>query len=248
MGMGMGTGDVGFFLVHGGAHDSRCWEPLLPLLDGPAKAIDLPGRHGSGSELSLLRLSDFVDSALADLDAFNAAGHVIVVGHSMAGITIPKLAALRPSRVGHLVFLSCFIPKEGTSVLDGLPLPLRWITRASLPFAGRRSMPPALARRLFCNDMDADQERFALSVLTSEAVKVIREPVSRLDLPAHSDIPRTFIRLSQDRALPPTLQERLIDNLGECDVVTLDSGHNAMISHPRELAAVLNGLALNVSA
>lgn len=234
-------------LVHGGAHDGRCWQPLLPLLDGPARAIDLPGRSGSKAELSALRLSDFVKSAVADLDAFDDVERVVLVGHSMAGITIPEVAARRPTRVAQLVFLSCFVPKEGTSVLDGLPLPLRWITRCSIPLAGSRSMPPALARRLFCNDMDPEQERFALSVLTSEAVRVIQERVSRRDLPGPDVVPRTFIKLSQDRALPPKLQDQLIRNLGECDVLTLDSGHNAMISHPRELAAVLNGLASNVS-
>ena len=31
-------------LVHGGGFDSRCWDPLLPHLAGPAIAVDLPGR------------------------------------------------------------------------------------------------------------------------------------------------------------------------------------------------------------
>lgn len=236
-------GDVGFMLIHGGGHDRRCWQPLIPYLAGPVLAIDLPGRSGTKAELAALRLSDFVDSAVADLDAFNAAERIVLVGHSMAGITAPKVAALRPSRMAHLVFLSAFIPEEGTSVLDGLPMPLRVFTRLSIPFARQGGMPPALARRMFCNDMDPEQERFALSVLTSEAINVIREPVSRADLPGVDVVPRTFIKLTRDRALRSRLLDKVIRNLGQCDVVTLDSGHNAMISHPGELATVLNGFA-----
>jgi pimeloyl-ACP methyl ester carboxylesterase len=220
---------------------------LTPLLNGPSLAIDLPGRHGTKAELSAIRLSDFVASAVADLDAFNAAERVVLVGHSMAGITIPTVATLRPERIARIVFLSCAIPQEGTSVLAGLPLPLRWVTRLSVPFAGSRGMPPSLARRIFCNDMDAEQERFALSVLTSEAIKVILEPVSRRDMPSHGVIPRTFIRLSQDRALGPKVQRQVMVNLGDCEVATLDSGHNAMISHPTELASLLNGIAAAVT-
>ena len=33
-----------FVLVHGGFHDRRCWERLIPLLSRPALAVDLPGR------------------------------------------------------------------------------------------------------------------------------------------------------------------------------------------------------------
>ena len=31
-----------FVLVHGGAHGAWCWNPLLPHLEGPVLAVDLP--------------------------------------------------------------------------------------------------------------------------------------------------------------------------------------------------------------
>lgn len=33
-------------LVHGAGMGSSCWDRLVPLLDGPAVAVDLPGRGG----------------------------------------------------------------------------------------------------------------------------------------------------------------------------------------------------------
>ena len=53
---------------------------------------------------------------------------------------------------------------------------------------------------------------------------------------------------SRDQSLPPDTQTTMIANLaaspgGDLAVVELDSGHNVMVSHPRELAEVLNRIA-----
>jgi hypothetical protein len=63
-----------------------------------------------------------------------------------------------------------------------------------------------------------------------------------------SAIPKTWIRLLQDAILTPGIQDVCIANLetspgGTVAVIELDSGHNAMISHPRELAEILDGIA-----
>jgi hypothetical protein len=48
------------------------------------------------------------------------------------------------------------------------------------------------------------------------------------------------VLLARDRALPPWNQRRQIANLGSCEVVTFDGPHDAFVSHPTELATVLN--------
>lgn len=230
-----------FFLIHGGGLDSRCWDPLLPLLDAPAKAIDLPGRGSRPGELRKLHLADFVEAAVCDLDKFTATEKVVLVGHSMAGITIPAVAAARPHRVEQLVFISCYIPHEGKSVLNEMPLWLRALIRVAsiLP---PRALDPRVAHQVFCNDMTEEQTTFTLSGLIPEAPNVLRDPVSRSTLPAHSELPRTYIKLTQDRALGPALQDRFIENLGECRTLEISGGHCAMISRPAELANALNSL------
>ena len=46
----------------------------------------------------------------------------------------------------------------------------------------------------------------------------------------------------RDKSLPPRQQRRFIENLGGVDeVIELDTCHNAMISMPDELAAILVG-------
>jgi pimeloyl-ACP methyl ester carboxylesterase len=99
---------------------------------------------------------------------------------------------------------------------------------------------------VFCNDMDAEQTQYVLDRTGTDAAVVLAEPVSRAGIPA--DLPKTFVKLRRDQSLPPDHQDVLAQNLrdspgGDVDVVTIDAGHDVMISRPEALAEVLNRIA-----
>ena len=101
-------------------------------------------------------------------------------------------------------------------------------------------------RLMFCNDMDEEQTRFVLERTGTEAAAVLAVPVTRAGIPP--ELPKTFVKLLQDQSLPPDQQDVLIQNLrhspgGDVDVITIDAGHDVMISRPKELADVLNRIA-----
>ena len=105
-----------FVLVHGGAHGAWCWSPLLPYLEAPALAIDLPGRGKRPADLATVTAETFADSAAADIGRAGLSD-VILVGHSMAGVTLPRVAARVPERLERLVFVSCAVPGHGENML-----------------------------------------------------------------------------------------------------------------------------------
>jgi pimeloyl-ACP methyl ester carboxylesterase len=247
-----------FVLVHGGAHGAWCWQRLLPFLDGDTLAVDLPPktvrggprRHEPLPELRTLTVADFADSLLRDV---SAAGfeRFVLVGHSMGGLTISEVARRVPDRVEHLVYVSCMVPPEGASAIEALPEDLRAITRDAVEEARHGGDNPIggldeeTTRAMFCNDMDEEQTRFVLDRTGTEAAGVLAEPVSRVGIPP--ELPKTFVKLLRDQSLPPDHQDVLAENLrdspgGEVDVVTIDAGHDVMISCPEELADVLNRL------
>ena len=83
----------GLVLVHGGAHAGDCWELTVAELARIAPelrvlAVDLPGRGARPADLTALRITDFVNSAVADIEGAGL-GDVVVVGHSMAGLVVP---------------------------------------------------------------------------------------------------------------------------------------------------------------
>ena len=231
-------------LVHGGSHAGDCWQPTQTALEAQdpgvvSLAVDLPGRRQVPGDLATLTIDDCVRSVVQQIDAAGI-DELVLVGHSMAGLTIPGVATeLGAERCRRLVFLSCCIPPEGGTVLDTLDGPLKRMAARSVRKGGvSKPVPSFLAARSFCNGMTKQQKRFSLAHLHPESAGVAGQPVSRASLPA--EIPKSWILLLQDRALSPTKQRQFIENLGGVDeIIELDTCHNAMISEPAQLAALL---------
>jgi pimeloyl-ACP methyl ester carboxylesterase len=230
-------------LIHGGAHAGDCWdltvaelarqEPQLRFL-----AVDLPGRGSKPANLADVTIADFVDSVVADVEDAGL-GDLVVVGHSLGGLTVPGVVAkLGTRRVREMVMLSAFVPPQGRSVAQALRGPLVPLARSAGLIGRSFPMPVAAARFAFCNGMTREQRRFALSRLYPESVKVIVEPVDRGEMP--HDVPRTWVMTLRDRALSARQQHNCITVLGGVDtIVAIDTCHDAMISEPRRLAEIL---------
>ncbi len=240
-------------LVHGGAHGAWCWEPLLPFLDDPVLAVDLPPRAVRGDphatappETATIDLADFADSVLGDVDDAGY-GRFVLVGHSMGGLTIAEVARRDPDRVAHVVYVSCIVPPEGQTIIDTLPVELQAMTRDAVEGARAGGLPmggldEATIRRMFCNDMDEEQTAFVLAHCGVEAPAVFGDRVTRRGTPATTA--STYVRLARDQALQPGDQAAQIASLraspgGPVEVVELDTGHDVMISAPAQLAPIL---------
>lgn len=229
-----------FVLVHGGAHGAWCWERMVPHLKARAVAIDLPGRGSRPAPLEEVGLDDWVDAVVETIDGL-APDPVMLIGHSLAGVTLPRVADRIPQKIKHLVFVSCSVPPEGRSVIDILSPEVRPLAEASLKDRVASALSGEIARSMFCTDMDEEQTRFVLDHLVAEAWSPMLEP-SRLAGLGHG-VPMTYVKLLKDEVLPPTLQDEMIAHLGSADVVELDAGHDAMVSRPDALASLLNRLA-----
>jgi pimeloyl-ACP methyl ester carboxylesterase len=231
-------------LVHGGQHAADCWEPTVAELrrrapDVPVLAVDLPGRGSSPADLATVTVADWVDSVVRRIEA-EGLNEVVLVGHSMAGLTVPgAVARLGAERVRRMILMAAAVPPQGSSILDTLSGPLAWYAGRAARRGGPSSpMPRLLARMSFCNGMTPAQREFTLARRYGESTRVTAEPADRSALPR--EVPRTWILTLRDRAQSLATQRRAIAALGGVDeVVELDTCHDAMISAPAELAAIL---------
>ena len=233
---------MAFVLVHGGAHTAGCWARLEPHLEATSLAIDLPGRGARPASLLELRLDDWVDAIVEDIGAVGDE-KVVLVGHSLAGMSLPRVAARVPERLAHIVFVSCSVPPEGRSPIDMLEPEVQKLARTQEARGTSTVLPEAAARAMFCNDMDEEQARFVIDGLVPEAPEPIHEP-SRLAGLANG-VPMTWVRLLRDTVLPPATQDVYIEairSVAPIAVVDLDAGHDAMVSQPEALARVLNAI------
>jgi pimeloyl-ACP methyl ester carboxylesterase len=220
-------------LVHGAWHGAWCWDAVIDAL-GPDAAItvDLPG-HGS-SDRPLGDLASDVATVVAAAEAID--GGVTLVGHSYGGMVITN-AATHLHRLDRLIFLAAYRPHLGDS-LSELSAQIPGDAADTLVFSDDFStvrLNPGLAAPVFYNDCSDDDIAAALPRLSAQAMVTFTTPseedASRLE------VPQTYIRCTQDHAVPLALQEQMSTDVD--DIVTLESGHSPFFSMPDALAEAL---------
>ncbi|MFI9031062.1 alpha/beta fold hydrolase [Streptomyces sp. NPDC053560] len=186
-------------------------------------------------------------------------GPVILVGHSMGGATITQVANRVPELIERLVYLSafccvrlrsvldCYLTPEGAStLLPGIPsvkVPEGWgISRTNW----RSADPEFLAAAKAALAADYSDAAFlaALNTFEPDEAAAVSTDDARGHRAAWGRIPRTYVRYTQDRAIPLALQDRMIAEADEAtpgnrfDVCSLHAPHLGP-EDPRHLASVL---------
>ena len=105
-------------LVHGGGLGADSWDLTVDEIHRRAPeltvlAVDLPGRRGKHGDLLTLTIADFVDSVVGDIEDAGL-GEIVLVGHSMAGLTVPGVVTkLGSSRVREMILANGVRPTRG---------------------------------------------------------------------------------------------------------------------------------------
>jgi pimeloyl-ACP methyl ester carboxylesterase len=230
-------------LVHGGEHAGDCWDLVVAELrhrepELRTLAVDLPGRGRTQGDLAAATIGEWVDSVVADVAAAGF-DDIVIVGHSMAGVTVPGVVTkLGSARVREMILVAAFVPAQGQAIVDTLGGPLatfaRYAARGGRPF----KIPRVATRYAFCNGMTREQRRLTMSKLCAESARIPGEPVDRSGFP--NDVPRTWVLTTRDRALSQKSQRASMTALGGVqEVIPIDACHDVMFSDPERLAQIL---------
>jgi pimeloyl-ACP methyl ester carboxylesterase len=237
--------DVGFVLIHGGGFGPWVWGRVTPLLNLPALAVHRADPIDLELSVRSISLADCAEFVQAEIEAAGFQ-EVILVAHSIGGVIAPEVATRLPERIKHMVFIAANIPPEGKRPLDVLPFKDRWINRVAIILqAWGLSMSDKqiehAVRNVLCHDVDEAGIQLVLERgVTPEPPALAFTRIYRANTP---DLPRTYIKLLQDRTLALETQDQMAENLGQANVVTIDTGHTAMLSRPQALADILNQIA-----
>ena len=198
--------------------------------------------------------------ALVDDVAARANGTVVLVGHSMGGLTITPVAQAVPDKLAAVVHLAAYMLRPGGLVEDvmdedskllGLLCADPAVTGA---FRFDVAARDAEYRRLFVGAFYGDLSDTALAVAfrnlhCDEPMGVTLEP-SPVTADFYGTTPRHYIRRLADQAIPVARQDQMI---AEMDRVTpsatvvhaLAASHSPFLSQPDELVAILKAIATN---
>lgn len=225
-----------FALVHGAWHGAWCWEALVPelaALGHRAVAVDLPCDDvHAGAD----RYADVVAESLAGVD-----DEVVVVGHSLGGLTIPLLPQRRP--VQRLVFLCALLPDPGRSFVGQLreqPIFVPGFQRETrVDELDRSYWPPGAAAADLYRDLPPAQAAAGEARLRPQARAPVREVTP---LRAWPEVPVTSIVARADAAVSPDWSREAARARLGVEAVELNGGHSPFLTQPRELARLLDSL------
>jgi pimeloyl-ACP methyl ester carboxylesterase len=226
-----------FALVHGAWHGAWSWERLSPELEVAGHsvvAVDLPCDDPQST------FSDYADMVVASLE--DADDDVVVVGHSLAGQTIPMVAARRP--VQRLVYLCALIALPGRSFFEQLGgadpvimLPNYEAGLGELDKEGRRRWVDfGVAWSEMYGDCDEETARAAFDRLRPQATAPYRVPCPLGAMPA---VETVYVAGSEDRIVNPDWSRRAAPERLGVEPVELAGSHSPMIARAREVAELL---------
>jgi pimeloyl-ACP methyl ester carboxylesterase len=246
-----------FVLIHGGSFTLHYWDRLIPFLNFTTFAVDLPGRGSKPADLSRITIKDWVDSVVEDIEGAGFED-VVLVGNSLAGVTMPGVATRLPNKMRHLVFSSCTVPAHGKRAVDFLRQDIKEFLLASEEELTSGQAPSPVHEGQTESQMELTKdilgENVSSGMLTfvndpirrsGDALKPLFETFTWDGFPA--EVPRTYIKNLRDAIVLPELQNQMIENMGGANVIELDTPHCPSITDPEIIAAILNGIATGIA-
>jgi pimeloyl-ACP methyl ester carboxylesterase len=118
-----------FVLVHDAFADAKAFGAARPPLEARghrAVVADLPGHGADATALEEITLDAYVESVQALVEAEPKS--VVLVGHSMAGMGVARVAERVQAKVRQVVFIAAYLPRSGQSLEElasGDPTSLR---------------------------------------------------------------------------------------------------------------------------
>jgi len=230
------NGRPNIVLAHGALADGSCWGGVIERLQAEGLQVRAP-------QFPLTSLADDV-ARLRQVLEFQE-GPTIIVGHSYGGQIITALGADAPNVVG-LVYIAAFGLDKGESLgallSQGPVTPalahlftdsrgFGWLSEDDFVYHFASGVDEKRARVLY-----AVQQPLASSAFTD----VMGEP-------AWKSLPSWYLVGQNDEAIPPDAERQFAARMG-ATTVEVPSGHLAMVSHPGEVAGLIEKAAEAVGA
>ncbi len=228
-----------FVLVPGAWCGGWCWKRVAPRLRAAGHEVYTPTLTGLGERVHLLSREIGVQTHVQDLLGvltYEDLSAVTVVAHTYGAMIATAAAEHAAHRMAHLVFVDGLVPADGQSLLEclGPRATAFWLEQARTGGDGWK-LPPHAAE-----DMDIPDEadrRWLDATLTPHPLRTYQEPIRLANVEAAA-LPRMHISctLEQGPVMGAAAARAREAGWGYRE---LASGSHAMITAPRELAAML---------
>ena len=213
-------------LVHGAWAGPSSWDKVAGILRKKGFKV-------TEVAISLTSLDDDVAATREVLDAQE--GPTVLVGHSWGGVVIGE--AGDSPKVKTLVYVAAFAPDKGES--------LQTLSANGPPTEGVKAIRPD-ATRFLSIDPAAFPHVFAGDVPAAEGAELAKAQIplngsafgTQAVVAAWHDKPTYYAISANDLMIPPQAEAMFAQRM-HATTITIPSSHAAMVSHPKEVAALI---------
>ncbi len=228
----MTSSQTSIVLVHGAFADATGWSGVIERLQNDGYAVVAP----SNPLRSLSGDSAYLKSVLD-----KTPGPLVVAAHSYGGAVITNAAAGNPN-VKALVYIDGFLPDVGEDALhlagEASQVPTSIEPKPFPPFGPNDLdfyIKQDVFREVFAPDVDAKTAAVMWAAQRPIAAASFGEPTAAA---AWKSIPSWALIGLQDKVIAPDAL-RFMATRANSTIVEIDSSHVAMVSHPEEVAGLI---------
>ncbi|KAJ8764290.1 hypothetical protein K2173_006030 [Erythroxylum novogranatense] len=247
-----------FVLIHGACHGAWCWYKVKPQLESSGHRVTVLDLAGAGINAKSIEevysfsgytqpLLDFLISSVQPNEK------VILVGHSLGGMSLSLAMEKFPEKIEVAVFLTAFMPdtkNQPSYVLEeyGRRVPEGgWLDTKFAPYGNSELQ---LQSMLFGTEF-LSLKLYQLSPVEDlELAKSLMRPSSlfvhdlskskKLTEEGYGSVKRVFVVCSEDKGITEEFQRWMIENSPVDEIMEMkETDHMAMLSQPQELTLCL---------
>lgn len=237
-----------YVLVHGAWHGGWCWQRVVPLLAAQGHRVHAITLTGVGQRSHLMSPLITLETHIADvMNAIETEelSDVVLAVHSYAGMLGTAVADRMPGRLRHLVYVDAVVPEPGESWSSTQASATREARLAAAQASPDFSFPTPDPK---VYGLTGEDHAWVQRRQTPHPGHTYQAPL-QFDPRRVAAVPRTFVDCTQP-ALPTidAVRLRVRDPQfwggawaagGGMRIAPLATGHDPMVSMPRELADIL---------
>jgi pimeloyl-ACP methyl ester carboxylesterase len=238
-------------MVHGSWHWGGCFQKIASLLTAEGYPTLAPDLASHGFDPTPYDSIETMEQYAAPVEEIlnKIQVPVVLVGHSMGGVTLNYLGEKYAEKICALIYIAAFMVPRGKRALDYILMNKssnkvpELFTIVSQVNEGRGLKLDltsiALLKAAFYGDCsDHDISIAARNVLPIQTT-VPDLYVSQVTTERYGRIRRVYIESTKDRAIPIETQRKMIEDVPGAKIVTLDTSHSPFFSQPSKLARAL---------